>query len=335
MGKKQKAASAVARTGGSFIGGITNNPGIVIIALILGGLFLFRDKISEGFGGLFENFKFPEIPNPFENFTNPFEDFVFPTFTNPFEDFEFPTFELPDFSGFFEGFQEQFTGLQEQQQNFLSQLQLDFNKFFNQPLEQPQKMVEDTGLLPPGTCQCGSTITQDAFGNVNQTCKTCEVTDTQLPSLDPALNIPTLPGGPNAGLLAFLGLTPAQVFALEKQGLDPNQFSQLQEEAVNIFGTGGGPSFIGGTTTFGSNIIDTLSEVLNIFPGLSASQAANVLSEFPGLTGSEFKQINPFVPSISSSGFETQQLLNASGGFSGLTSEQIAFILTGGNIQNF
>jgi len=61
---------------------------------------------------------------------------------------------------------------------------------------------------------------------------------------------------------------------------------------------GGGPSFIGGTTTFGDNLVDTLSEVLNIFPNLSASQATDALTEFGGLTGNEFAQIDPDVINI-------------------------------------
>jgi len=38
---------------GSFLGGFFNNPGTVAIALVLGGLFIFRKQISEGLGGLF------------------------------------------------------------------------------------------------------------------------------------------------------------------------------------------------------------------------------------------------------------------------------------------
>ena len=99
---------------------------------------------------------------------------------------------------------------------------------------------------------------------------------------------------------------------------------------------GGGLSFIGGTTTFGDNLVDTLSEVLNIFPNLSASQARDALEENQGLTGSQFRLINPDVINLSSEGIDQPQiLLNASGGFTGLTPEQIAKLLTGGNISNF
>jgi len=97
-------------------------------------------------------------------------------------------------------------------------------------------------------------------------------------------------------------------------------------------GLGGGPSFISGVTTFGSNIVDSLSEVLNIFPNLTASQARDTLEEFQGLTASQFRLIDPDVINIT----EPEQIFNvSSGGFTGLSPEQIAKLLTGGNISNF
>jgi len=106
-----------------------------------------------------------------------------------------------------------------------------------------------------------------------------------------------------------------------------------QGDELNL---GGGPSFIGGTTTFGGNLVDTLSEVLNIFPGLTASQARDALSENQGLSASEFRLINPDVINISGGGIDPPQIINnASGGFSGLNAEQISLLLTGGNINNF
>jgi len=99
---------------------------------------------------------------------------------------------------------------------------------------------------------------------------------------------------------------------------------------------GGGLGFIGGTTTFGDNIIDSFTEALSIFPDLTASQLSNLLAENVGLTGSEFALINPEGEiNISSAELENQVLLNSSGDFTGLTPEQIAQLLTGGNINNF
>jgi len=298
-----------ARAAGSFLGGLANNPAIVIIALVLGGLFIFKDRISEAFASVGASIG------------EGIGDIELPTINLPEINFpEFPAFpELPDFSGLFQ-----------QQQDFLSNFINQINLGLSGDIPKPTKMVEDTGLGPLETCQCGASIVQDAFGNVNVTCKQCEVTDTALPSQDPSLNVPDgdLGGLFGGGLLDFLGLTPAQEFAISKGGIDINQF--------NNFGIGGGPSFIGGSTTFGNNIVDTLSEVLNIFPNLTASQAADALAENQGLTANQFALVDPDIINISSAGVDPDQIiLNASGGFSGLTPEQIAFILTGGNIQNF
>jgi len=322
VSKAERAASAASRTAGrgvgAGIGTALSSPfglGLLAVGAIGLGLFIFKDRISEFFAGL----KFPEIPA-----------IELPTINLPTINFpEFPAFpELPDFSGLFEGFQQQ-------QTNFLQGIT---DLFKGGAIPQPQKMVEDTGLLSQEDvlkCQCGSSIVQDAFGNVNEVCKQCAVTDTALPSLDPALNIPQLEVPPFAGSLEFLigsgqiGGSPPPQPLLEQE-------AEIIIPAVDISGLGGGLSFIGGTTTLGSNIVDTLSEVLQAFPDLTASQAANLLSSNQGLTQTEFSMISPFNPSISSAGGDPEQIINqASGGFSGLTPEQIAFILTGGNIQNF
>jgi len=286
-----------ARAAGSFLGGLANNPAIVIIALVLGGLFIFKDRISEAFGSLGGSLGNIEINLP-----------DLPEINLP----ELPKIdlpELPDFQGLFDSFQKQFE---------------DF-KFptipnpFVTDIPQPQKMVEDTGLIDFSKCQCGATISQDAFGNVFSECKKC------------ASGGGDFVGGigdPN--FLAFLGLTPAQQFAAEKGGFNV--------PANDPFGIGGGVSFMGGTTTFGDSgdIVDTLSEVLSIFPNLTASQAADALAQNVGLTKNEFAQVDPDIINISSAGGDPDQIiLNASGGFSGLTAQQIAFILTGGNISNF
>lgn len=106
--------------------------------------------------------------------------------------------------------------------------------------------------------------------------------------------------------------------------------------AIDEFGIGGGPSFEGGTTTFGDAEVDTLTEVLALFPDLTASQARDLLEENPDLTQSEFRLLNPDVINISSFDEEPQDFLQASDpSLSGLTAEQIAFILTGGDISNF
>jgi len=329
--RSERIASGGARVAGRGVGAALSSPfgiaGLGIAAVII-LLVIFRKDIGNFLG----NLKFPELPS-LPDITFPslpdinFPDFKFPEITFPdfnFPDFKFPEINLPDFEGLFKD-----------QQDTLSKIINDFNLSISPAIPKPTKMVEDTGLLSQeqlDLCQCGSSIVQDAFGNVNHVCKTCAGTDTQLPSQDPALNVPTFDngftGGIGGGLLDFLGLTPAQQFAQQKGGFDV-PFNDPT-------GLGGGESFIGGTTTFGSGIVDTLSEVLAIFPNLTASQAADALAENSGLTKNEFAQISPDIINISSAGGDPDQIINnASGGFSGLTPEQIANILTGGNISNF
>jgi len=312
-----------ARAAGSFLGGLANNPAIVIIALVLGGLIIFRGNISDFFKGL----KFPEIPPielPAINFP-PFPEINFP---------EFPEIKLPDFSGLFEGFQSQLDELFKLNQSIIA------GQTVTNEAGQEIEIPPDTVVNPDGTVSSetppivvsggGATFEEQFFATTR-----AGVFDT---------------------LVENLGLSPTQagnivrgsetIADLERILFEANQgkFTPQQPQQTGGFdvpfndptGLGGGVSFIGGTTTFGSGIVDTLSEVLTIFPNLTASQAANALFANPDLTKNEFAQITPFQSSISSAGGDPDQIFNnASGGFSGLTAQQIANILTGGNISNF
>jgi len=131
--------------------------------------------------------------------------------------------------------------------------------------------------------------------------------------------------------------TQGDVFSTEK--IVPVDFNP--ERTTSIFGTeivvpkgnefeiGGGLSFIGGSTTFGDNLVDTLSEVLNIFPSLTASQARDALEENTGLSASQFRLIDPDVRNISNLEEENVIFRNSSGGFTGLTPEQIFKLISG------
>jgi len=305
-----RRAERVARAGGSFLGGIANNPGIVIIGLVLGGLFIFRDKISEAFGSLGEglvNIEFPELPS--------LPDITFPDITFP---------EFPDFSGFF-------TGFQEQQQSFFTGLQNFFTGSIDLP--QPQKMVEDTGLIDPLSCECGSAIIQDAFGNVNQQCLPCP----EPPGKDPKLALEPS----DAELFAkdfpeeFVekGLTPVQKFLVENKGFSVSSF--LTQEPTQQF-TGGGVGFIGGSIfeTPLENL--SLSQIIDMF-NVTASQASSLRAEAIGFTPEEQAFLTPKVITPTGTIFDfTNQGSNVSDSqFQGLTPEQIVLRLLGGNIQNF
>jgi len=321
-----------ARAAGSFLGGLANNPAIVIIALVLGGLFIFRDRISSAIGGIGESFgnidiTLPEINLPEINFPD-------------FPEINFPDFNFPDFAGLFSGFQSQLDDLT----SSIAGLTVPFGE--GTVTIPPDTMVDpDTGIVtsetPPIGTGGGATESELDFAQQRaaafDTLFDLDIQGFSGQQLQQAIS--AIPLGDFAALNALI--VSLQSLASEQQGggggLD-NMGIGFDVPINDPTGLGGGQSFIGGTTTFGdqTNIIDTLSEVLNIFPNLTASQAANALFSNPDLTANEFAQITPIQPSISSAGGDPEQIINnASGGFSGLTPEQIANILTGGNISNF
>jgi len=99
---------AKAKAAGQFLGGIFNNPGIVILGALAIALLFFQKDIRNAFGSLGEGFGNINIELPefkFPEFT--FPEIKFPEFKFP--DFEFPdiNIDLPDFNAIFAGFQEQ------------------------------------------------------------------------------------------------------------------------------------------------------------------------------------------------------------------------------------
>jgi len=102
-----------AKSAGSFIGGIFNNPTFLILGALTIALLFFQKDIRNAFGGLAEGFgkidiQLPEIKFP--EFT--FPEIKFPDFNFPEFDFPDINIDLPDFTSIFAGFQEQIdTGL--------------------------------------------------------------------------------------------------------------------------------------------------------------------------------------------------------------------------------
>jgi len=330
--KTDRAASA----GGSFLGGLANNPAIVIIALVLGGLFIFRDKISEGISGLGEglfNFEFPAFP-----------EIKFPDFNFP----EFPEIKFPDFPDFTSQFEDIFSGFQEQLDNLFSNQQSIIagqtvtTEQGQDVMIPPDTVIDpDTGIVtsstPPTVVNGGATFEENLFAQ-----NRAGVFDTLVEILGLS---PTQAGNIVRGATTQADLERILFEANQGKFTPTNQPTGLDNMGVGFdvpfndpLGLGGGGSFIGGTTTFGdeTNIIDTLSEVLAIFPNLTASQAADALAENAGLTGNQFAQIDPDIINISSAGIDPEQILNNTSdpSLSGLTPEQI-FQKLFGNIQNF
>jgi len=309
-----------ARAAGSFIGALFNNPTFLIIGALGITLFIFKDRISEFFAGL----KFPEIP-PIELPT-----INLPTINLPeFPEINFP--EFPDFAGFFEQQQQQTT-------DFLSGLQLQFNNLFGGTIPQPQRMVENTGLLSQtelDLCQCGSSVIQDAFGNVTQFCKECAPTPQRNPALDRE------PSDAELFAREDQQITPAQQFQQDKieAGEAPPVQSFLIDDPTQQFGSGG-LSFIGGSI-FETQITgeSTLSFIINQL-GVTASQAASIRAELRGFTQEEAlflapKVITPFGTVFDAAGGGGGGVNVSDQQFAGLTPQQIFLQLTGGNISNF
>jgi len=283
---------AKAKAAGSFLGGLFGNPVVALLLLGLGGLLIFRKDITNFLDKGIGNITLPDITLP----DIKFPEFKFPEFKFP--DFKFPDITFPEFK---------------------------FPDIFGTGLEKPLKMVEDTGLLPAGTCECGSSIVQDAFGNVNQTCKEC-----------PA------PVGMNPAL--SLEPSDAELFAKDF----PEPFVSVPVETAPIISNlpTGFEAFQVGDSGFVGAAINpipiqnlSLSQIIDKFD-VSASQAANILAiakddfgnfdfgtNTGGGIGSIIPTINEFIggsdTNVSSSEFE------------GLSPQEIANILTGGNIQNF
>jgi len=303
-----------AKTAAQAAGGFFNNPSTFALAAIGIGLFLFRDKISDffqkGFDSLSEglvNIELPDLNLGDVNIANPFEGF-------------------------------------------------DLNKFFG--LDSSSSIAGET--VPTGTD--GSTITIPADTIVNpdgtvssSTSPILNLDDESRQAAIDALNANKILNetfqDPFFGDSELVSAFNQTEFEKRRDAvLDSNLVNEITAPirtmldssdtiivpAADELNIGGGLSFIGGTTTFGDNIIDTFSEVLNIFPNLRANEIDDLLLQNVGLSGSEFALINPNpIPSLSSEGFDADQIINNAGQFSGLTSEQIANLITGGNLSNF
>jgi len=303
-----------ARAAGQFLGGILNNPAVVILGGLAIVLLIFRGNISQAFADLGKNisgglgdiniqlpsfelpsFEFPELPS-----------FELPTFEFPeLPSFEFP--ELPDFAGLFSGFQEQFNNL-----------------FTGGARNGGGGDFTDVGMAGARGERGGAPLPE-------------------IPLRDIADDIE--------------GLTPAQSFAFIERGVIPTGFqvvdgvlvremqaapipadpfsvsSFLLQEPLQTF-TGGGVSFEGGAI-FETPIENlSLSQIIDKGLAETASQAANLRAIAQGFTPEEeaFLAGSGDVGGFST-GFNPPAVSDPQ--FAGLTPEEIALRLTGGNISNF
>jgi len=323
-----------AKAAGSFIGGIFNNPGIVILGIVAITLFLFKDKISQAFAdvgagissGIGDiNIQLPEIKFP---------EFKFPEIEFP----EFPA--LPDFTNLFAGFQSQLSSIAGQ----IVTLQ------GAQVTIPPDTMIDpDTGIVTsetPPTIDSTTGIDTDPstlFGELRP-----KVFDTLIDigiSLSKATEI--LGGAKtiedlgvileqaNTGIFTQLESTLSKLSGSITPSPQPVQSFLEQPQQ---FG-GGGVSFVGGSVfeTPLENL--TLNQIINMF-NVSASKAASLKAEAIG-----FEDVSGFIPEGFLTqgsqglpiGFEAPSFGGFTGDpqFQGLTPQQIINQILGGSIQNF
>jgi len=130
-------------------------------------------------------------------------------------------------------------------------------------------------------------------------------------------------------------LTPAQAFAQEERGVEP-QVQTTLETGQQFFG--GGPSFIGGFVTETPIEFLSLNQIIEMGLASSASEAASLRAEAIGFTEEEQEFLSRGDPipggAIPSDLPEFGGILSQ-GEFQGLTPEEIALRITGGPISNF
>jgi len=234
----ERVAEVGGRGAGGFLGGLANNPGVIIIAVVAVALFIFRDRITGAFGQLGEaignigNIEFPDITFP--DFPE-FPDITFPDFP------EFPELpELPDFCQLFG------LGCPD-----------DGGDSGGLPLPPD---VEDTGLLTPeerAECECGTNIIQDIQGDVSETCITpC------------AQDEPPVCGDPD-----FIG--PCQPDEEPIGGTGPPEEEPEEDFPCPEGFVCEGPTFEGGFIFERDDCFSTLNELINKYD-ITASQAADL-----------------------------------------------------------
>jgi len=255
-----KGGARVVGTGaGAGIGAALSSPfglGLLGVGLLVAGLFIFRDKISQFFKDTIGSFELPSLPD----ITFPsLPDITFPSLPDinfpdiNFPDFNFPDFNFPDFSGGLGDLQSQFDQfIKDSQTNidaagggvsdFFGGLQQDFDNFINS--------------LTGG----GGLTEADQFD------------DTGLAGID--LTPSGVPPPPFSDAALFAQDFPEEFIPNEI----PTPFTPppvIISDFPDQEFTGGGVSFIGGSVTETPVCQLSLSQIIDKF-GVSASQAANM-----------------------------------------------------------
>lgn len=294
---------SISKSAGSFLGGITNNPGSVIILLGLGALLLFKKDISGALSGLGQvNVNLPDVNLPeIPQFVSNFFGRVDPNTPTPRDILEQS------------GATTQQIDIAKANDDLLirgipiptaiqSQIDEDFE---NDPNRDPNRFVP-TGRLFTG----------------REEDRPIEITETVAPAIG-ATSVQNL-----------LDMIKERDLRMVPEEEEERQVMQrvVQSEINGQQFFGGGSGFVGGTVfetpITGESSLGFIIDKL----GVSASRAASIRAEARGFSPEEEAFLNQ--PGTIG-GMENQVFNNSSGGFSGMTPEQIARQLTGGVISNF
>lgn len=251
MVAKRIASTAGAGAGG-FAGGFFNNPGVVIglglVTAIVAGLLLFQNDIRKFFGDVGEGFgqiQLPSINLPDITFPSfEFPDIKFPDITFPSFDIDFPSFDFqfPDFGQMFEDFSKQF-------------------------------VPEERQDVPFGDTEQIIDVVPDVTGG--RAGRLAGVIDSFMAPLEgsPEFIGPTQP----FSLDRFLGLTPAQEFAIEERG------ATLESLGITTFGEG--PVVLPQMETLGPDpreFIATSQVILEETQAEFQERSESLAEQFPG-----------------------------------------------------
>lgn len=253
------------RAAGGFLGGIANNPGIIIVAVALGALFFFRSDIRKAFEGL-GNISLPQLPSvSFPEITFPSIDII-----------SSPIFEAGKAAGdiVFEAGQQagqavfdagkefgDFVGstqalIDQQLTNFFKVQQSNFDIFASNLTKDVQEALGNLGDTGQKAAEEGGPLSGlfDLFTGLFPGQEQNDL-PFQGPSIDPTTGFSILPLDPDRPLDLFsfakmFDIQPQQAFNIEKQ------FGGLDFQAIAA--------------------IPTFGEVLAENPELTASQIANL-----------------------------------------------------------
>ena len=288
---------AKAKGAGQFAGGFFNNPGVIILGVAIAFIAFFRGDIRNAFASIGESFGSINISLPEINFP------AFPEFPS------FPSFTINQFPN----------AVLDEEGNVVTLPLTQPGEGGLNPADAPTNPTPvDVALNPP------EGVEPTPVGEINP-----EAPETSLFEFNP-------PGIVGFGVLGenlqgiteetatAAGIVPGTSFedamrlleqflagdavgvAVSPVSPEPTPTPEPTQEGAIVVGEesalGGGPSFEGGVTTFSNldEIVDTLTEVLQIFTSLTASQARDVLTEFPDLTFGEFAQVDPDIINIGS-----------------------------------